>query len=578
MEEYATITLSNVYYFVLHMNPTKPIAELTWLQRLAFKKAKSFLDSVAGHADDLTMDATSVRLSDAIFAQLDETHHEQLNTNSNNGSTTSTNTTLHSGIMKGSDVAFDTFAKIDADKVVNIIYDYEKSLATKFGNQCMIKATIPSLGGGISWSVNPIFPEVVSFPDTDAIQRFNKYFNSSMALSRVENGYYNWATVNRKVHFFWRNILVPSHEVIHRHHIVGVMDDINNYKYTSTLPLSHTNGPIPTRPMPINWPDMSADGLEVPNPTPDNETITPTQTVTYDLSDNMTLMYQGVELQNQSLTYTYEQVRDFRNSQVESCNKRKYSLSQVDRATAVLEPGEYTGQNRIPNRPQVGGVTDIQYPSEILSSAGNLNVFLNNVKSKCITSTGTEKKLHQCHAVFGILYVVELLSIIDKNVHVQRATGDEQRRTQQYAKNYGHFKRLAAGQTQSIEGSGAGLTETFTGLSLREFKIKIDAMLSGGASPWTMTYIKHFLALEYAADFFEGKDTVENYFNPSFWEHINDEWVMAISDWQEIGDAPPGDLRVASWITQDVTSGGARKKRHTKRNNRKNRKTRRRST
>ena len=80
--------------------------------------------------------------------------------------------------------------------------------------------------------------------------------------------------------------------------------------------------------------------------------------------------------------------------------------------------------------------------------------------------------------------------------------------------------------------------------------------------------------MEFAADFFQGKDTVGNYFNPSFWTNIGNEWVLGVEDWY-LSELPDG-LRIAEWITMDppadapvAPAGGRRTIRMRRRNTRK---------
>jgi hypothetical protein len=69
VEDYKDVILSSVYYFVMHMNRERPKSELSWLQKLAFEKAKCFLDKT-GETTLLNDDNSNVSMKQDIFDEI----------------------------------------------------------------------------------------------------------------------------------------------------------------------------------------------------------------------------------------------------------------------------------------------------------------------------------------------------------------------------------------------------------------------------------------------------------------------------------------------------------------------------
>lgn len=574
VEEYAHVVVSSVYYFVFHMYRTRPTASLSWLQRIAFQKAKAFLNSI-GRVGVLTVEGGTVGMSEAVFAGLSRVVNKSANAeNKENRLIGERQIPIPVGMPEGSEEIFQKFSNPDAQKCVSIIFDYEKELARSLDNKCMIKPIIPSAGGEVSWAA-VTGTNTVLYPDPTAENIFNKYFPSSAKLSTIENGYYNWHTVCRPLHFFWRNTLVPAHEVIHRHHNPTQTD--KNYtgrRVGDTFPRYNESEDIHAEPCPFSFPPV--EGMPVPMPPGPFGVMAEDHSVSYDLTpfkDETIAMYCGTEGLPAVVTFTHEQMFYFRKSA--ECGKpvpytdgSEGTLNQVTTTDARVTPTEYLAATPIPNHPQGGGAFAYgpTYATELVASAGNLNVFLNSVKNYCSAEAEKSKKLlFQCHAIFGMLYVVELLRIIDANIRRKSNECSPRRgrlpdvtkfESQQLIKNYTHFSRLRESDSRQIRGASAGRETLYRGISETDYLYLINAIMSGnpGSLPWEMTYAKHFVALEFAGDFFNDHNTVGNYFNPTFWSNIQNEWVLGYDQWLAVGEAPPNGLVVASWITEEFPS------------------------
>jgi len=570
VEEYAHVVVSSVYYFVFHMYRTRPTADLSWLQRLAFQKAKAFLDSI-GRAGVLTIEGGTVGMSEAVFTGLSRVVNKDVKYENNaEGPIVERQITIPVGIPERSEEIFQKFSVPDAQKCVSIIFDYEKELARTLNNVCLIKPTLPATGGGVSFAVIPN-TLVVQYPDTHFVEAgknvegiFNAYFPSSAKLSQIENGYYNWHTMSRPLHFFWRNILVPAHEVIHRHHVPTQTDKTYTGAHRGALARYNVEEDIPASTHLSLGSDITLiDGVAMQD-----------GSIQYDLAPAKSLYFMfGFDDDPfpANLTFTHEQMFYFRNSA--ECGKpvlytdgTNGTLNQVTTTDARVTPTEYNTASPIPNRPQAGGAFEYgpTYATELVASAGNLNVFLNSVKNYCSAEAENSKKLlFQCHAIFGMLYVVEMLKIID--VNIRRKSNEDTPRPgrlphitkfegQQLIKNYTHFSRFREGNSRQIRGVSADREVPYRGFSGTDYLYLINAIMGGtkGFLPWEMTYAKHFVALEFAADFFQGRNTIGNYFNPTFWSNIGTDWVLGYDQW--LAPELPAELHIATWITEEFPS------------------------
>lgn len=513
VEDYKDVILSSVYYFVMHMNRERPKSELSWLQKLAFEKAKCFLDKT-GETTLLNENESNVSMQQDIFDDI-----------------------KGSGIRGSKEAVFDKFALIDDTKCINIIYSYEKELAKVLDNDCIVQPVIPSKSGGVTWGVSQMLT-VVEYPNDSCFDAWKAYF-SQQEIDVVTEPYYKWNTINDKVIFFWRNILVPAHELIHRHHQVSSAlkwytdkKNCTGYEGNEEVELKEFG----VHPFTIEKLAEMEIGTSTLLPSDNKTTVQSGESVTYKGFSDLWLF----ESLNDSISYSYEQIKDFNKFIQCGCDKKLYTDVESDLAETRINPTE-TSQH-VSSPPQLGGNinTGTTYANEFLSSAGNINVYLAYFKQKYDEATNeTNKLIYQCQAVFGLLFTVELLEIIKHNIAQRDNDSIEE---MELAEDFTHFAKKS-------------------GVDDKTFQTNVEGLLSGGRKNWTMTYIKHLPALEYAADFFEDHNTVKHYFDPSFWSHINKRgdpdngFILAESEWNNTNS--PQGLTVSNWITTPISCASA---------------------